>query len=91
MWVIPVQVLLEARHLLFSLASPVSQLVPNKAQREALVRARDKALHEYAADISSDFWRAARPAADIDVSDEKLSAAKLKAVVCMLSTYLQMQ
>ena len=74
------QVLLDARHLLFSLASPASTLVP--AQNvEAVRRARDKVLQERAADISLEFWRAARPAADVASNDDKLNAAKMRAVV----------
>ena len=74
------QVLLDARHLLFSLASPASTLVP--AQNvEAVRRARDKVLQERAADISLEFWRAARPAADVAANDDKLNAAKMRAVV----------
>lgn len=74
------QVLLDARHLLFSLASPVSTLVPAQCV-EAVRRARDKLLQERAADISLDFWRAARPAADVANNDDKLNAAKMRAVV----------
>jgi hypothetical protein len=73
-------VLLEAHHLLFSLASPASQLVP-KPRREALVRARDKCLQEHAAQISYQLWLQARPAADMDISNEKLKAAKVEAMV----------
>ena len=74
------QVLLDVRHLLFSLASPVSTLVPAQCV-EAVRRARDKLLQERAADISLDFWRAARPAADVANNDDKLNAAKMRAVV----------
>ncbi len=74
------QVLLDARHLLFSLASPASTLVPAQSV-EAVRRARDKLLQERAADISLDFWRAARPAADVGNNDDKLNAAKMRAVV----------
>ncbi len=75
-----VQVLLDARHLLFSLASPTSTLMPAQSV-EAIRRARDKVLQERAADISLDFWRAARPAADVTNNDDKLNAAKMRAVV----------
>lgn len=79
------QVLLDARHLLFSLASPASTLVP--AQNvESIRRARDKVLQERAADISLDFWRAARPAGDVMNNDDKLNAAKMRAVVSHLSS-----
>lgn len=74
------QVLLDARHLLFSLASPASTLMPAQSA-EAIRRARDKVLQERAADISLDFWRAARPAADVANNDDKLNAAKMRAVV----------
>ena len=74
------QVLLDARHLLFSLASPASTLVPAQSV-EAVRRARDKVLQERAADISLEFWRAARPAADVALNDDKLNAAKMRAVV----------
>ena len=78
------QVLLDARHLLFSLASPASTLVPAQSV-EAVRRAREKLLQERAADISLDFWRAARPAADVANNDDKLNAAKMRAVVRPLS------
>lgn len=78
------QVLLDARHLLFSLSSPASTLVPAQSV-EAVRRAREKLLQERAADISLDFWRAARPAADVANNDDKLNAAKMRAVVCPLS------
>ena len=74
------QVLLDARHLLFSLASPASTLMPSQSA-EAIRRARDKVLQERAADVSLDFWRAARPAADVTNNDDKLNAAKMRAVV----------
>ena len=48
---------------------------------EAVRRARDKVLQERAADISLEFWRAARPAADVAANDDKLNAAKMRAVV----------
>ena len=72
--------LLDARHLLFSLASPSSTLMPAQ-NAEAIRRARDKVLQERAADLSLDFWRAARPAADVANNDAKLNAAKMRAVV----------
>lgn len=72
--------LLDARHLLFSLASPASTLVPAQSV-DSVRRARDKVLQERAADISLEFWRAARPAADVSANDDKLNAAKMRAVV----------
>ncbi len=74
------QVLLDARHVLFSLATKASRLSPASA-REMLVRARDKVLLERAAEIALDFWRGARPAADTETSDDKFNAAKLRSAV----------
>lgn len=74
------QVLLDARHVLFSLATKASRLPPASI-REMLVRARDKVLLDRAAEITLDFWRSARPAADAEISDDKFNAAKLRAVV----------
>lgn len=74
------QVLLDARHVLFSLATKASRLPPPSA-REMLVRTRDKVLLDKAAELTLEFWRNARPAADTDTSDDKFNAAKLRAVV----------
>ncbi|KAK9916146.1 hypothetical protein WJX75_009305 [Coccomyxa subellipsoidea] len=74
------KVLLDARHVLFSLATKASRLPPASI-REMLVRARDKVLLDRAAEITLDFWRSARPAADAEISDDKFNAAKLRAVM----------
>jgi hypothetical protein len=76
----PVQARLDARHLLLSLASGASALVPPK-QAEGLRRARDRLLLEQAGEISLELWRAARPAADKSNTDEKWEAARRRAVV----------
>ncbi|CAL8470410.1 g9952 [Coccomyxa elongata] len=74
------KVLLDARHVLFSLATKASRLPPPSA-REMLVRTRDKVLLDKAAELTLEFWRNARPAADTDTSDDKFNAAKLRAVM----------
>ncbi len=72
--------LLDARHVLFSLATNASRLTP-AAVRDQLVRTRNKVLLEKAAEITLDFWRSARPAGDADTTDDKFNAAKLRAMV----------
>ena len=57
---------------------------PLRAWRRCAARS-EKLLQERAADISLDFWRAARPAADVANNDDKLNAAKMRAVVRPLS------